>query len=133
MSAVRDAIQAAHAVTRGLTGEVMTYWIGGQADGEAVVMTLVPGSSEHNAIDTFNGGSVTTRSKDFIAQRADLLNGLGAAFQPQLGDEITHTADGVTKTYAVLQPEGATACWRFADHHKLRVRVFTRFVGEVAS
>ncbi|MEM1213790.1 MAG: hypothetical protein AAGI68_15990 [Planctomycetota bacterium] len=129
MSAFESAIQQAHSAVEAVAGAVMTYRVGGEA-GEPIVVTMVPGVTRHGGTNGAGEMVVLSRSRDFLVESADLIDGNGAAVVPDEGDVIEWIKGGVRRKYLVTRPEGAQGCWRWADHRETRRRVHTDFYDE---
>ncbi len=85
--------------------------------------TGIPGRSEFEVEDT-SGATILVQSYDWSFATADLAFG-GVALIPQRGDEVVETdADGVVRTYAILEANGVQA-YR-ADPARSAIRVHTK-------
>jgi hypothetical protein len=89
----------------------------------SVVLTAVPGESEHAAADE-QGNVTLVRSQDWLVAAADLVLG-GETIEPRAGDRIV-TAEG--QTYEVLPGEGRD-CFRASGRPYLRLRIFTKRIA----
>lgn len=84
----------------------------------AIEVSATVGMSSFQAADQ-NGVLEQFESRDFIIEAADLPFG-----EPQRGDKVVETIDGITITYDVATPRGMPL-WRYGDAFRRTIRVHT--------
>jgi hypothetical protein len=84
----------------------------------AIEVSATIGASSFQAADQ-NGLIDQWESRDFIIATADLPFG-----DPQRGDKVVETIDGIAITYEVSTPRGLPL-WRYGDAFRMTVRVHT--------
>lgn len=86
--------------------------------GSAVEVKATIGASSFEAADQ-SGVIERWESRDFIIDAADLPFG-----EPQRGDKVVETVDGIPITYDVASPRGVPL-WRYGDAFRKTARIHT--------
>ncbi len=122
MSDLKTASDWLQDVVAAHNGISVTYRRGSAAS----VVTATPGSTVFRFNDEY-GRTVRTESRDFLIAVSDLA----ALTEPERGDQIEETQDGVVYTYEVLAPN-SEPCWRYSGPFRKIYRIHTKLVDQTA-
>lgn len=111
---LHDQIAAALTKVRETCGDSITYSRGSQS----LTVTEAVQSSTPFRITEVNGRSFVQRSTDWLVD-VDALDILGL---PEIGDRITATINGSSKTFEVVEFNGEP-CYRFSDQGRTQLRI----------
>lgn len=121
---LRNGTDWLHRKLKQHAGESLVYSRGAQS----VTVTAPMGKTMMRLDNSQTGGAIIEwTDADFLIAAADLVLG-GSAVEPERGDKIRWTKEGITRVFEVLAP-GGEPCWRWSDEHQTVYRIHTKQVG----
>jgi len=91
--------------------------------GEATTSIRVSIGNSDKLVDQSEGLIITYSDRDYIIKKSELPYA-----EPELGDRVIQTIDGVEYQFEIIQPNNNDNAWRWSDHFQTAYRIHTKLM-----